>query len=110
MSVSRGTIVITKEEFDFRLEVLKRTYVTIWTVYSNEPVFFFTKEEADKYTNTLICEERMNWEGQRFRLDGQKAENRMIKGVYPQPGDSLNDVRPYIIEDDGSIKWICSIE
>ena len=110
MSVSRGTIVITKEEFDFRLNVMERTYCVIWTVYSDEPAFFFTKEEADKHTNTLICEERINYKNERFRLDGQKAENRMIKGVYPQPGDSLNDVRPYIIEDDGSIKWICSIE
>jgi hypothetical protein len=34
----------------------------------------------------------------------------MFKGVYPQKGDCLNDVKPYIIEDDSSIKWICSVE
>lgn len=110
MSVEKGTIVVTKEEFDDRMEVLKRTYVAIWTVYLDEPIFFFTKKEADQYTNAIICEERMNWQGQRFRLDGEKAENKMIKGLYPQCGDSLNDIKPYIVEDDCSIKWICSIE
>jgi hypothetical protein len=110
MSVERGTIVITKEEFDFRINKLERTYVSIWTVYSEEPVFFFTKEEADKHTNVLICEERINYKGERFRLDGQKAESKMIKGIYPQPGDSLNNIKPYIVEEDGIIKWVCLIE
>ncbi len=110
MSVEKGTIVLTKEEFDARINVLKRSYIPIWTVYTDIPTFFFTKEEADKHTNTLICEERINWQGERFRIDGIKAGNTMVKGTYPQKGDSISDIKPYIIEDDYSIKSICSIE